>query len=70
VTTLGQTLVVPNSYQAVLNEYVLYKAYGVNSKKQDLTKSVNCKQQWGQMLGLKNVSQRAVAPKVSESPDV
>jgi hypothetical protein len=70
VTTLGQTLVVPDSYQAVLTEYVLYKAYAVNSKKQDLTKSVNCKQQWGQMLGLKSASQRIVAPKVSESPDV
>jgi len=61
---------VPDSFQTVLLEFVLSRAYEKNSKKQDLTKSAAHRQQWGALLGLKSQAQIAVAPHVSQSPGV
>lgn len=61
---------VPDSYQTALVSFVLGKAYEKNSKRQDLTKGAQFRQQWGQLLGLKSQAQIAVAPKVAASPGV
>ncbi len=61
---------VPDSYQNALTNFTLSKCYAKNSKKQDLSKASYYMQQWGAMLGLKSQAQIAVAPHVSQSPDV
>jgi hypothetical protein len=59
---------VPDSYQTALVSFVMGKAYEKNSKRQDLTKGAQFRQQWGQLLGLKSQAQVAVAPKVAAQP--
>lgn len=61
---------VADSYQNVLTNFVLAKAYTKNSKRQDLAKASWHTQQWAAALGLKSQSQVAVAPRVSQSPGV
>lgn len=63
----GEDLLLAPSYLAILTNYVLGKAYGKNSKKQDLTKATFYMNQWGTALGLKSKGQVAVAPKVAVS---
>ncbi len=65
-----EDLVIPDSFQTVLTNFVLSRAYAKNSKKQDLTKAGYYMQQWGAPLGLKSQAQIAVAPHVSQNPDV
>lgn len=61
-------LPIPDSYQTALVSFVIGKAYEKNGKRQDLTKSSQFRQQWGQLLGLKSQAQIAVAPKVAAQP--
>lgn len=64
----AEELVVPDSYQTALLNFVMGKAYLVNSKRQDLAKSNGFMAQWGQLLGLKAQGQAAIGPKVSSEP--
>ena len=66
----GETLPVPDSYQNALTNFMLAKAYAMNSKKQDLAKSAAYVNDWRVSLGLKSQGQVAIAPKVAESPGV
>lgn len=59
---------VPASYETPLVQFVLGKCYAKNSKRQDLSKSTACMQQWGTLLGVKSSAQSAVAPKVAAQP--
>lgn len=68
LTTVYQSLDVPDSYQDALVNFTLYRCYAKNTKDQDLAKSMACRQMWGSALGLKSQSLVAVAPKTSESP--
>jgi hypothetical protein len=58
----------PEAYQAPLIDYVLARAYGKNSKKQDLTKETYHMQAWGKALGMKASAQVTLSPRVSQSP--
>lgn len=64
----AETMAVNDSYQAVLENYMLGKAYQKNSKRQDLQKAGSYLAQWGQLLGLDAQSQDAIVPKVNSSP--
>jgi len=66
----GEVLPMPDSYQNAMINFTLAKAYGMNSKKQDLAKSAAYLNDWRASLGLKAQAQVAVAPKVAESPGV
>jgi len=70
ITSSSQEIPVPDSYQYALTCFVLSKAYGKNSKKQDLVKESANMQAWRQALGLKSQAQVAVAPKVASQPGV
>lgn len=70
LATAADTLVVPDSYQNALTNFVLSKAYGKNSKKNDLVKEANAMNAWRTALGLKSQAQIAVAPKVVSQPGV
>jgi hypothetical protein len=59
---------IPASYEAPMIQYVLSRCWAKNSKRQDLAKSADCKQQWGTLLGVKSQGQVAVAPKVAAQP--
>lgn len=58
----------PDAYQAPLVDYVLARAYGKNSKRQDLAKETYHMQAWGKALGMKAAAQVALSPRVSQSP--
>lgn len=58
----------PDAYQAPMIDYVLARAYGKNSKKQDLTKETYHMQAWGKALGMKSAAQVTLSPRVSQSP--
>src|ERR1700741_4588893 len=58
----------PDAYQAPMIDYVLARAYGKNSKKQDLTKETYHMQAWGKALGMKSAAQVTLSPHVSQSP--
>lgn len=68
LTTVYQSLSIPDSYQDPLVNFVLYRCYSKNTKDQDLTKAAAYRQAWGQALGLKSQAQVAVSPRVSQSP--
>lgn len=70
LTSAADEIPVPDSYQYALTCFVLSKAYGKNSKKQDLVKESANMQAWRQALGLKSQAQVAVAPKVASQPGV
>lgn len=59
---------VPASYETALIQFVLGKCYAKNSKRQDLSKSAACMQQWGSLLGVKSNAQNAASPKVAAQP--
>lgn len=59
---------VNDSYQTVLINFMLSKAYQKNSKRQDLAKSGAYMSQWGQLVGLDAQSQLAILPKVNSAP--
>ncbi len=59
---------VPDLYQPALTNFMLSRAYAMNSKRQDLAKASYYMQQWGNLVGLKSQSQIAIAPRVSQSP--
>lgn len=62
---IGEPLVVHDKFEPVLINYVLYRAYAKNSKRQDPAKSLSCKQQWAADLGLGTRAQIANAPKAT-----
>lgn len=65
-----EELPVPDSFQTVLLDFMLSRAYAKNSKRQDLAKASYYRQNWAAALGLKAQAQVAVAPHVSQSPGV
>jgi len=64
----AEELVVPDSYQAPLQNFMLGKAYQKNSKRQDLAKAGAYMGQWGQLLGLDATQTAAAMPKVAAQP--
>jgi len=64
----GEELVVSETYQNILANFMLHKAYAKNTKRQDLAKSGSYYSMWGQGVGLRATSQVAVAPRVSQTP--
>lgn len=62
---INDPLVVHDKFQPILINYVLYRAYAKNSKRQDPAKSLACKQQWAADLGLNTRSQVANTPKAT-----
>jgi hypothetical protein len=64
VTSSGN-IPLPDAYEACLIDYVLSRAYSVNSKKQDTTKEAYHKQQWGAALGLKTQAQVSNTPRIA-----
>lgn len=58
----SQTINVPDTYQNALWAYVCALAYAKNTKRQDVVKSNNMMQLFGQFLGVRTAGQRAVAP--------
>lgn len=70
IVSAAEEIPVPDSYQTVLLNFILAKAYAKNSKRQDLVKSNMFMQQWGSLLGLKSGAQLAVSPKVAAQPGV
>ncbi len=64
----AEELVVPDSYQPPLQNYMLGKAYQKNSKRQDLQKANAYLGQWGQLLGLDATQTAAAMPKVAAQP--
>jgi len=62
---ITDSLPLPDSYEACLIDYVLSRAYSMNSKKQDTTKEAYHKQQWGAALGLKTQSQVSNSPRIA-----
>lgn len=64
LTSQGDALPVPDTYQAALTNFVLARAYAKNTQRQDLTKSAAAMQEWGRALGLKSQAQYVLAPKV------
>lgn len=70
LTYEAEDLPVPDSFQTILLDFVLARAYSKNSKKQDLAKASYYRQNWAAALGLKSQAQVAVAPRVSQSPGV
>lgn len=65
ITAPTQVLPVLEVYQKPLTDFVLGKAYQMNTARQDLTKSSGYIAQWGQGIGLKSSAQAAAAAKVS-----
>jgi hypothetical protein len=63
--TISDNIALPDAYKACLIDYVLSRAYAMNSKKQDTTKEAYHKQQWGSALGLKTQSQVTNTPRIS-----
>jgi hypothetical protein len=55
-------------YEPPLIQYVLARCWAKNSKRQDITKSAACMQQWGSLLGLKSAANLAATPKVGAQP--
>lgn len=55
----------PDAYVPCTIDYVLSRAYGKNSKRQDLAKEDYHKRQWAGALGLKSQSQIALTPRVA-----
>jgi hypothetical protein len=70
LTDASQPIAVPDSYQTILLDFVLARAYSKNSKKQDLAKASYYRQNWAAALGLKSQAQIAIAPHVAQSPGV
>lgn len=70
LTSAGDSLVVADSYQNALINFVISKGYGKTSKKQDLVKEANAMNAWRVALGLKSQAQVGVAPKVASQPGV
>lgn len=70
LTDPSDPLLIPETYQNALINFVISKAYGKTSKKQDLVKEAAAMQAWRQALGLKSQAQIAVAPKVVSQPGV
>jgi hypothetical protein len=64
----AEEMSVPDSYEHILVNFVLGKAYEKNTKRQDLTKASGYIAQWRQLLGLKSQAQIAVSPHVASSP--
>jgi hypothetical protein len=64
----AEEIVLADTYQAPLQNYMMGKAYQKNSKRQDLLKASSYLQQWGQMLGLDAQSTNAIVPKVASQP--
>lgn len=63
--TISDNIALPDAYKACLIDYVLSRAYAMNSKKQDTTKEAYHKQQWGAALGLKTQSQVSNTPRIA-----
>lgn len=55
-------------YEPPLIDYVLHRAYAKNTVRQDLSKSQAHYVRWGQFLGLRTQTQKAVAPTVAAEP--
>lgn len=55
----------PDAYVPCLIDFVLARAYAMNSKKQDMTKSAYHRQQWGAALGLKSQAQITNSPRIA-----
>jgi hypothetical protein len=70
VSATGDTLPVLDVYQAPLIQYVLYRAYAKNTKRQDLTKSAAARQEWARSIGARATAQAAISPKVATQPGV
>jgi hypothetical protein len=65
-----EDLPVPDSFQTILLDFILARAYSKNSKRQDLAKASYYRQNWAAALGLKSQAQVAVAPHVAQSPGI
>lgn len=68
VNYVQETIDVSPVYAPPLIQYVLSRCWAKNSKRQDLSKSAACIQQWGAMLGLKSTAILAATPKVAAQP--
>jgi hypothetical protein len=69
VSSLTDELPVLEIYQTPLLNFVLGRAYAMNTKKQDITKATYYMNEWGKALGLKTQAQIAIAPKVTDTPE-
>jgi hypothetical protein len=69
ITGLTDELPVLEIYQTPLLNFVLGRAYAMNTKKQDITKATYYMNEWGKALGLKTQAQIAIAPKVTDTPE-
>jgi hypothetical protein len=58
----------PDAYVPCTIDYVLSRAYGKNSRRQDLAKEDYHKRQWAGALGLKSQSQALLTPHVAQTP--
>lgn len=61
---VGDAINVDDIYEQVVIDFVLARAYGENSQRQDLTKSAAYGQAWQSALGISTQSQIGVSPKV------
>jgi hypothetical protein len=69
ITEITDELPVLEIYQTPLLNFVLGRAYAMNTKKQDITKATYYMGEWGKALGLKTQAQIAIAPKVTDTPE-
>lgn len=60
----SQTININDTYQNALWAYTCAMAYAKNTKRQDVVKSNNMMQMFGQYLGLRTAGQQMVAPKL------
>lgn len=67
IVTIGGAINLVDTYEMVIQSFVLAKAYAENTTRQDLTKSGLYENDWKSMLGIRTQSQIAVAQK-SSSP--
>lgn len=70
LTAVGDTVPVPDVYQAPLTQYVLSRAYDKNTLRKDLVKSAAAMQNWARAIGAKSQAQAAISPKVASQPGV
>ena len=60
---------VSEQWRAAAVNFVLARAYAMNTKRQDLMKSDAYNKQWGQLIGLKSQTQIANTPKTADPPE-
>lgn len=68
VTATTDNIDIPASYTPAAIAYVLSCCYRKNSKRQDLSKSASCYQEWAKLVGMKSQAQIGVSPKVAAQP--